>query len=527
MARSLRALAHPLTGASIGLLLVNDHLLKDVYPSPLTGKLSDFAGLFFFPYLALTLFHLVTRVLGWAWPPGHPGTSSIRVSPWVSVVAAYLLTAALFSAVKLDPAFNKATSAFLAQILGRPVTLARDSTDVFALVVLVPSFTLLVLTRSSRPQPMRRSLVLVGLASLAVVATSPCSPPESITALVVTEGEIYALTTVEGAVGTAFVSTDAGKVWEVAVPQTLPASLLSGQTSLGSLPKTACVRGLRDVCYRVAGDEKLDVSTDGGRTWQVAWSLPASRRTYMARVASGYGKFLACGKDLDLSANDIVIVGQGEQHTVIVALGNEGVLRGRHGTGAWTRIGVGWSEPTPVSGEPDDLFLPWIIQGETIVALIAMMVAFISFSLKAWWGIDTDGDRPEQDKRGPSPWAIAIVVDLCLLVLMGLANLEALIAFVALPLVVLTMAIAWMAAGWSAAFHAARSASQVRFSLWTASYSAILIGALAWVPFALWVLGWIPGYSAAVIIAIAGVILVTSHAMGRLPKASRPAIQAD
>ena len=37
---------------AVGVLLVNDHVLKDAYSSWLTGKLSDFAGLYFFPVAA-------------------------------------------------------------------------------------------------------------------------------------------------------------------------------------------------------------------------------------------------------------------------------------------------------------------------------------------------------------------------------------------------------------------------------------------------------------------------------------------
>jgi hypothetical protein len=51
---SLRALSHPYSVAAAVTLAVNDHILKGLAPGWLTGKLSDFAGLFFFPYL-LTL----------------------------------------------------------------------------------------------------------------------------------------------------------------------------------------------------------------------------------------------------------------------------------------------------------------------------------------------------------------------------------------------------------------------------------------------------------------------------------------
>ena len=43
-ALSLQALARPITLASVVLLLLNDHVLKVLAPSALTGKVSDFAG---------------------------------------------------------------------------------------------------------------------------------------------------------------------------------------------------------------------------------------------------------------------------------------------------------------------------------------------------------------------------------------------------------------------------------------------------------------------------------------------------
>ena len=42
---ALRALASPAAIASLLLLLVNDHVLKQAWPGVVTGKLSDFAGL--------------------------------------------------------------------------------------------------------------------------------------------------------------------------------------------------------------------------------------------------------------------------------------------------------------------------------------------------------------------------------------------------------------------------------------------------------------------------------------------------
>jgi hypothetical protein len=47
---------HPLFLVSLAILLINDHILKNLYPGFVTGKLSDFAGLFLFPVFLYILF---------------------------------------------------------------------------------------------------------------------------------------------------------------------------------------------------------------------------------------------------------------------------------------------------------------------------------------------------------------------------------------------------------------------------------------------------------------------------------------
>lgn len=57
------ALLHPLVLGAIALLAINDHLLKGAAPGVLTGKLSDVAGMVFFPIFLAALLELV-RVRG-------------------------------------------------------------------------------------------------------------------------------------------------------------------------------------------------------------------------------------------------------------------------------------------------------------------------------------------------------------------------------------------------------------------------------------------------------------------------------
>jgi hypothetical protein len=48
--RSLACLTHPFSLAAMALLLLNDHIFRVFWPSWFTGKLGDFAWLFFFHF---------------------------------------------------------------------------------------------------------------------------------------------------------------------------------------------------------------------------------------------------------------------------------------------------------------------------------------------------------------------------------------------------------------------------------------------------------------------------------------------
>jgi hypothetical protein len=244
----------------------------------------------------------------------------------------------------------------------------------------------------------------------------------------------------------------------------------------------------------------------------------------MERVASGYGQLLACGKPLDLRANDLAILGEGREHVVIVALGNEGVLRG---PAEWTRVGVGWAEPTPERGGMQTLVPPMIILGETGLALAGGAAAFLLLSAIAWGRLET-GVEPTPAPMGKrSPWTVAIIIDFVLLTLMVLANLEELIATVLPPLLGLTAVITAMYIRWARAFRRTDRPADARRSLRVAIQGGLLVAAAAWLPFGLWVPGLIPWYSAALWLAILAAAVITTWSMGRLPKASRPMPSTD
>lgn len=119
---------HPLAIAAIAVLLANDHVLKHAFPGFVTGKLSDVAGMVFFPLLLVSL---------------------ARTSDRRALLAACIATAIVFTLVKTLPTANELyrvtwgamqwpLRAARAWVADRPtpgiarVVLVRDPSDVLA-----------------------------------------------------------------------------------------------------------------------------------------------------------------------------------------------------------------------------------------------------------------------------------------------------------------------------------------------------------------------------------------------------------
>lgn len=147
------------------MLAVNDHLLKGrgLLPGWLTGKLSDVAGLFFFPILLFALSGLV-----WA-APSAPRARTRRAA-WLAAV-----TTIVFAATKLSTSANAVANAVLGPT-------AMDPTDLFACPAAV--LAVVYVRRAPRPRAPARAVALrdralVLLAAVASMATSRTNAPRS------------------------------------------------------------------------------------------------------------------------------------------------------------------------------------------------------------------------------------------------------------------------------------------------------------------------------------------------------------
>lgn len=120
---------HPLPLAAVLLTAINDHYLKYAYPSFLTGKISDFAGVFFFPIFICALFNLAPNLFS-----AKPHWITLRQG-----VIAIMATDLIFVSVKMVPAVTHSYIEILGAI-GYPSRVTRDPGDLAALVMNVATF---------------------------------------------------------------------------------------------------------------------------------------------------------------------------------------------------------------------------------------------------------------------------------------------------------------------------------------------------------------------------------------------------
>lgn len=74
---------HPVAIGAVALLALNDHVLKHAYPGFVTGKLSDVAGMVFFPLL-LTSFTRSRRALAIACVVTAIAFALVKTMPWAN-----------------------------------------------------------------------------------------------------------------------------------------------------------------------------------------------------------------------------------------------------------------------------------------------------------------------------------------------------------------------------------------------------------------------------------------------------------
>jgi hypothetical protein len=297
--RAVRLLAHPLSLAAIGLMLANDRVFKILWPSWWTDKLSDFAGLFFLPFLAAALLALVIPR---------------RSSAWL----AFGLTGLGFILIKTVPGVN-------ALLPGLGLQARLDPTDLVALLSLIPAAWLWRRQQEGPALRLDKRLLLVPLAALVTLADA-AAPDYGVTCLTLDGSKIMAQASL---LGGSYQSADGGLTWQV----------LSTERQANCNP-TAQNQAVIQVPahgaqFRIRPGAGIDRSTDGGATWTVDFSiLPASEAetTYVSMTRSGnlaFGSIPFAGLVEPASGN------------LVFAMGHDGVLLRRpNGEWSWAAVGT-------------------------------------------------------------------------------------------------------------------------------------------------------------------------------------------
>jgi hypothetical protein len=458
----IAALCHPFSLASIALLLLNDHLLKRLAPSLLTGKLSDFAGLFFFPLLLGAVLGLLL--------------AGLRSAPRLAPRLAFFLIFAVFAAIKTLPTANLWVSQAASRLFDAPVSYALDPSDLLALVMLLPAWRLWRRMEGAQPS---RLLGYAALAagSLASLATQPCMPPVVVDRLIVEDAVIYA----RGNTYYLLQSKDGGRNWTSL--ENPPQALVQSLETARPLPVQVCDPARPAECYRIAASGvKVEVSTDGGQTWRLGWQIPPGRLEYMQRSKIG---LLVCDSEIKPGPYDLAIAPQGSGSRLVAAMGNEGVLV-LQDDGSWRRYKALTSGPTPFAesdlGEIAAATSPELAIGFVIVYLYLLVMAI-------WSGIRVTRSNP--NRRAGVFWPLWVGLPLLAAAIFFVRTPGTFVFLIAVPVLIIAIPLAL----WVTVARASHSSKQMAGVAWSVLGVALLSLAAAWLPWVLWGNGVIPYYA--------------------------------
>jgi len=492
---------------SIGVLLINDHILKTAMPSGLTGKLSDFAGLFFFPFLVGVILQVGSRL----------ARRGRACSPQTALALGILLSGAGFSAIKTLPAANLLAVDLLTRLLNTPIQLVLDPTDLVALIVFWPAWQFWRhLVRGSAPAgPGKLAYAVLALGALASLATSPCFSYWPIRHLAVLDSALYASDDPRYSpqdAHSAFRSLDQGQTWTW--EKQIPPEVQQRMVRPVELPLTLCDPQDAQTCYRINGQPQVEQSLDGGLSWRTAWQISPGRVAYVRRAIGRDWTYLMCSKEADLSAYAIVFLPGPAPATLVVALGNEGLLTYAP-TPGWRQIGIITNNqtptlvPTPLAARtPIEAFEK--VSAEWRLSLAGGALVYLLLSLWAWgYAIRHPVLNARDNARTVFRPARLLGLWLLLLILFGLAfNFQLLpnswsgywlLACLAFPVGCLLMsAVLW----WRAGALAARPGSYRRLG-WVALLIGFNFFPLTAASLMLWALGSIDDYPVALALALA------------------------
>jgi hypothetical protein len=289
---AVRCLAHPLSLLGMAVLFTNDYYLRIVHPSWFTGKLGDFAWLFFFPFF---LTALLVWVLPKAWLKGS-----------TPILIGIGITALVFTLGNTVAPFLQWMIDVLEWVIPWQFAGVTDPTDLIALPVMGLTYLLwgkLPVYRTAQPPQLR--WLWLGIALLLTMGNS-AAPPTGITLVYTTDGEIYA----EG--DGFYKGSNGGLDWDIIAAYRTVEPI--GKYEAGSLigPIQSIVDpNNNDIHYRFNTGKSIERSTDGGKTWATEFVLrPQSEAVeahYTRGVRRGYEHTIPFDAEFDPQTGNLIM----------------------------------------------------------------------------------------------------------------------------------------------------------------------------------------------------------------------------
>ncbi len=353
--KALRLLVHPATLAAIALLLLNDHFLRRLWPSALTGKLGDFAWLFFIPIAAAALLALL-------WPSGGRRRTSLIAA------VAFGSVALVFALAKTVPAAHAAVVRLASALFGFEVGWRRDPTDLIALA----SVGLAAVLWARTPEPAKRPVALRSpgwvaliLAALLTVANSP-APDPGIYCLDARDGEILAF-----AAYSTYRSADGGLTW-APMPNAEPAACPNPWDSLSGAVATVKDPSNPQRSYRFTPGEMIELSEDGEATWQKVYEPATPTEAEAAAMSKRHPNSMARPAPLHGAVDR-------QTGNAVFAMGQAGALVWVAETGEWRAVAVG--QYAPPGGNPEGGIFSLLL-GEMLLALALALLGLAVFATR-------------------------------------------------------------------------------------------------------------------------------------------------
>ena len=352
----MRLLTHPTVLAAIGLLAVNDHLLRRNWPSALTGKLGDFCWLFFFPAL------LAAVVIALA-----PARLSRR--PERVLLGCMAFTGLVFvSANTLEPV-RAWVESVVGLLTGVRITITQDPTDTVALLTFVPLW-IVASQRSTFRRPRGSQMTAYAVITLGVVLSlaNSAAPNFGIDCLSSDGDELQASSSSYDEV---FISQDAGLIWARCEG--------CARTCSASREPTGLVRDPEDpdVQYRYVAGAYIERSEDGGITWSREYEFGHAHEATQSLFRLRNHGAPAIPSEAPLTGLIDPVSGN-----AVFAMGYEGILLNIAATGRWEWVSVGdyahMASPLPTSPAESADLLYVEIRLAILLGLLAMATVLIA-----------------------------------------------------------------------------------------------------------------------------------------------------